>query len=131
MRVVLDTNIYISAILFGGRCEEILKIAAQGLFDLIVSKQILDEIKSVLKVKFNWSDRQVAEVIKYIKEFASVVNPDFSLHVITEDRADNKIIECAVASEAVYIVTGDKGHLLSLGTYNEIKIISPADFLKL
>jgi putative PIN family toxin of toxin-antitoxin system len=131
LKVVLDTNIYISAILFGGRCEEILKLAAQRLFHLIVSRQILDEIKSVLKEKFKWTDRQAAEVIKYIKEIASVVNSDISLHVITKDRSDNKIIECAVASGSDYIVTGDKSHLLSLKEYEGIKIMSPAEFLRL
>ncbi|MBI5050239.1 MAG: putative toxin-antitoxin system toxin component, PIN family, partial [Nitrospirae bacterium] len=47
MRVVLDTNVYISAMLFGGKCEEILKLASQGLLDIVVSKEILSEIRSV------------------------------------------------------------------------------------
>jgi len=131
LRVVLDTNVYISAILFGGKCEEILKLASQRLFEVVISKKILGEIKSVLKEKFYWTDKQIAEVIKYIKEIASVINPDISLNVVKEDPADNKIIECAVASNATYIVTGDKQHLLAIKEYAGIKIISLMEFLKL
>ncbi len=130
MRVVLDTNVYISAILFGGNCEEVLKLAHQGAFTVAVSKKILDEIKSVLKEKFHWTDKQIADVIKYIKEIASVMNPNISLNIIKEDPADNKIIECAVASNASFIVSGDK-HLLSVKEYAGIKIVSPIAFLKL
>ena len=131
MKVVLDTNVYISAILFGGNCEEILKLANQGLFDVVISKEILDEIKSVLKGKFYWADKQIVGVIKYIKELASIVNPEVSLRIVKEDPSDNKIIECAVASNTAYIVTGDKNHLLPIKGYKGIKILSPIEFLKL
>ncbi len=131
MRVVLDTNVYISAILFGGECEEILKIASQGLFDIVVSNKILEEIRSVLRGKFRWTDKQVAEAIKYIKEIASIVNTEISLSLVKEDPSDNKIIECAVVSKATYIVTGDRRHLLSIKEYEGIKIVSPMEFLRL
>ena len=131
MRVVLDTNVYISAMLFGGNCEEILKLASQALFEVVISKKIIDEIKSVLKKKFYWTDKQIAEVIKYIKEISSILNPDISLNIVKEDLADNKIIECAVASNATYIVTGDKYHLLPIKEYGGIKILSPIEFLRL
>ena len=131
MRVVLDTNVYISAILFGGKCEEILKLVSQGLFEVVISKKILDEIKSVLMKKFYWPDKQVAEVVTYIKEIASIINPEVSLDVVKEDHADNRIIECAVASNATYIVTGDKHHLLPIKEYKGIKIVSPIEFLRL
>lgn len=124
MRVVLDTNVYISAILFGGRCEEILKLAAQGLFEVVISKKIIEEIKSVLREKFYWTDRQTVEVIKFIKEIASIVNPDISL-------SPHPLIECAVASNAAYIVTGDKQHLLPIKEYAGIKIVNQMEFLRL
>lgn len=127
---MLDTNVYISAILFGGNCEEILKLASQKIFNVMASKKIFDEIKSVLKEKFHWTDNQIVEVTKYIKEIASVVNPNISLNIIKEDPADNKIIECAVSSNAAYIVTGDK-HLLAVKEYAGIKIVSPVEFLRL
>ncbi len=131
MRVVLDTNIYISAILFGGKCEEILKLANQNLFEVVISKKIIDEIKAVLKEKFYWTDKQISEAVKYIKEITSIVNPEISLAIVKEDFADNKIIECAVASNAAYIITGDKQHLLPIKEYEGIKIVSPMEFLRL
>jgi len=131
LRVVLDTNVYISAILFGGKCEEILKLANLGLFEIVISKKIIDEIKSVLMEKFYWPDKQIAEAIKYIKETTSIVNPEISLTIVKEDYADNKIIECAVASNATYIVTGDRHHLLPIKEYEGIKIVSPMEFLRL
>jgi putative PIN family toxin of toxin-antitoxin system len=130
LKVVLDTNVYISAILFGGNCEEILKLAAQKLFEVVASKGIIDEIKSVLKEKFYWTDKQITEVVKYIREIATVINPEIPLSIIKEDPADNKIIECAVSLNATYIVTGDK-HLLSIKEYEGIKIVSPVEFLRL
>ncbi len=131
MRVVLDTNVYISAILFGGNCEEILRLAALVPFEIIISKDILKEIEFILKKKFRWSKRQTSEAISYIKEIATVIKSDIVLSVIKKDPSDNRIIECAVAGQAHYIVTGDRAHLLSLGSYRNIKIYSPAEFLKL
>ena len=131
MRVVLDTNVYISAILFGGNCEEILRLAVSGSFNIVISKDILTEIGSILKEKFRWSKKQVVEAISYIKDISTVIKPDVALSVVKKDPSDNKIIECAVASNAAYIVTGDKKHLLPLKKFNNIKILNPAEFLKL
>ena len=131
MRVVLDTNVYISAILFGGNCEEILRLAALESFNIAISKDILAEIDSILKEKFGWSKKQVVEAMSYIKDISTLIKPDVTLSVVKKDPSDNKIIECAVASNAGYIVTGDKKHLLPLKKYNNIKILNPAEFLKL
>lgn len=131
MKVVLDTNVYISAILFGGLCEEILKLAGQGSFELVISKNIIVETESLLKEKFKWSKKQISETLTYIKDVAVVINPEISLSVIKEDPSDDKIIECAVAAKADYIVTGDRNHLLPIKEYKGIKIMSPAEFLKL
>jgi putative PIN family toxin of toxin-antitoxin system len=130
LKVVLDTNVYISALLFGGKCEEILKLASQGLFEVTISKKIVSEIKSVLGKKFCWNDKQIAEAIKYIKEIAFFVTPEISLAIVKDDYEDNKIIECAIASKATYIVTGDK-HLLFIKEYGGTKIVSLIEFLRL
>ncbi|MBI5195462.1 MAG: putative toxin-antitoxin system toxin component, PIN family [Nitrospirae bacterium] len=131
MKVVLDTNVYISAMLFAGKCEEILKLVSQGLFDIVVSKEILSKIRSVLREKFHWMDKQAAEAIRYIRGIAIIVNPEITLSIVNEDPADNKIIECAVASNASYIITGDRNHLLPIKEYEGVKILSPAEFLRL
>jgi putative PIN family toxin of toxin-antitoxin system len=108
-----------------------LKLANQNLFEVVISKKIIDEIKAVLKEKFYWTDKQISEAVKYIKEITSIVNPEISLAIVKEDFADNKIIECAVASNAAYIITGDKHHLLPIKEYKGIKIVSPMEFLRL
>ncbi len=131
MRVVLDTNVYISAILFGGNCEEILRLANLGSFDLLLSKDILLEIKSVLKYKFNWTGKQVTTTISYLKDITTEIKPDISIDIVQDDPSDNKVIECALAGNAHYIVTGDRNHLLPLKKYKKIKFISPAEFLRL
>ncbi|GBE05992.1 hypothetical protein BMS3Abin10_01633 [bacterium BMS3Abin10] len=131
MKVVLDTNVYISAILFGGNCEEILRLAALGSFELVISKNIIIELKTILKGKFKWSKKQISETITYIKNIATVVNPDISLSIISNDPSDNKILECAVTVKAGCIVTGDKNHLLPLKEYKGIKIMTPSEFLRL
>lgn len=131
MKVVLDTNVYISAILFGGNCEEILWLAAQRSFELVISKSIILEIEVVLKEKFKWSKKQVSDALTYLRNISTVIKPNISLSVIKDDPSDNKIIECAVAAGANYIVTGDKNHLLPVKEYKGIKILTPAEFLKL
>lgn len=131
MKVVLDTNVYISVILFGGNCEEILRLAVQGSFELIISKNIIIEIEAVLKEKFKWSKKQITETVSYIKNIAAIINPDISLSVIRDDPSDNKILECAVVARAIYIVTGDRNHLLPIKEYKGVKIITPFEFLRL
>ena len=131
MKVVLDTNIYISAVLFGGNCEEILRLATQRSFELIISKSIILEIEAVLKEKFKWSKKQVSETLAYIKNISTLIKPNISISVIKEDPSDNKIIECAIFVGANYIVTGDKNHLLPVKEYKGIKIVSPSEFLRL
>ncbi|MEE8329273.1 MAG: putative toxin-antitoxin system toxin component, PIN family [Thermodesulfovibrionia bacterium] len=131
MKVVLDTNVYISAILFGGNCEEILRLAGLDSFELVISRSIISEIEAILKEKFKWSKRQISETISYIKNIVTVINPDVSLSVVKNDPSDNKILECAVAAKANYIVTGDKNHLLPMKEYKGIKIVNPAELLRL
>jgi len=131
MRVVLDTNIYISAILFGGNCEEIIRLAEQGAFDIVISREIISEIEDVLKDKFKWSRQQITETISFIKAIAKIIKPQMTIDAVKNDPSDNKVIECAVASHAAYIVTGDKKHLLSIRKYRGIRIIDAAEFLRL
>ena len=100
IRVVADTNIYISAILFGGKPEEIRKLARQGTIELLVSETILAEIAGVLKRKFGWSDWQISEVIKDIRSITTLITPVSALSVIKEDEPDNRVLECAAEGKA-------------------------------
>ena len=130
IRVVADTNLYISAILFGGKPEAIRQLARDGEIELLVSEHILTEIADTLKKKFGWSDWQISEVISEIGEISTLITPKATLSIIKECESDNRILECAVEGGARYIVSGDKKHLLPLKKYRGIAILSAADFLK-
>ena len=131
IRVIADTNIYISAILFGGKPEEIRKLARQGTIELLVSETILAEIAGVLKRKFGWSDWQISEVIKDIRSITTLITPVSALSVIKEDEPDNRVLECAAEGKAQYIVTGDKHHLQPLKAFRRTTILNPTQFLEL
>lgn len=131
IKVVADTNVYISAILFGGNSEKIRKLARDGEVELFISEVILAEIAGVLKRKFNWFDWQISEVIKDIRALTTLITPISTLSVIEEDESDNRVLECAAEGQAEYIISGDVHHLQPLEEYRGIRILSPADFLKL
>jgi len=133
LKVVLDTNVYISAILWRPEAsgEEILRLAGLDSFELVISRSIISEIEAILKEKFKWSKRQISETISYIRNIVTVIKPDISISVVKNDPSDNKILECAVAAKANYIVTGDKNHILPIKEYKGIKIVNPAELLRL
>ncbi len=129
-RVVIDTNIYISAILFGGRPGEVFLLAKEKEIDLYVSSAIIAEVAAKLTDKFHWPVARVTVVVQEIGETATVVRPRKRLHVVAGDESDNRILECATLADAEFIISGDRRHLLSMKRYEGIKIPSPARFLK-
>jgi putative PIN family toxin of toxin-antitoxin system len=131
IKAVADTNVYISAILFGGKSEAIRELAREGEVELLISEPILAEIAGVLKRKFSWFDWQISEAIKDIRAITTLITPAFTLSVIKEDEPDNRVLECAVEGGASYIVSGDEHHLQPLKEFEGIKIISPTQFSEL
>lgn len=131
IKVAADTNLYISAILFGGKAEEIRRLTREGEVELLISEIILAEIAGVLKRKFNWSDWQISEVIKDIRVITTLITPTVTLSAIKEDEPDNRALEFATEGKAQYIISGDEHHLQPLKEYQGIKIVSPAQFLEL
>jgi putative PIN family toxin of toxin-antitoxin system len=125
-RVVADSNIFVSAIRFGGRPAVFLQAAEDGLFVLVVSETILAEVGEVLSRKFEWSDDRVAVSLRRIRAITSVIAPDLAL-TACEDPDDDRILEAAVAGNAKYIVSGDK-HLLRMGSFRGIEIVRVRDF---
>jgi uncharacterized protein len=112
VRAVADSNIYISALNFGGTPERFLKAAQEGGFQLVISDAILNEIGAVLRTKkFAWPEEDIAKAQRALSGFTERVQPTETLHVVTADPSDNRILECAAAGQADYIVSGDK-HLL-------------------
>jgi putative PIN family toxin of toxin-antitoxin system len=128
VRVVFDTNIYISALAIpGGNAEDAYVEAISGTFELFTSVAILTETAGVLQTKFDWAEDKVREAIQDISRTATVLRPRPTLHILRDD-PDNRILECAVAAQAEFVVSGDR-HLLALKHYGDTAIISLADFL--
>jgi len=128
-RVTADSNIYISALLFGGPPDDILKLAEQGEIHLSISGAILDEVSRVLRDKFRLSPEELQMALTRIEGMTENVNSTQTVDVVKEDPTDNRILECAQAGKSEYLVTRDK-HLLQLGTFQGTKIILAADFLE-
>ena len=130
MRVVLDTNALVSALLFSGLSSKLVSRWRNGAITLLLSRDILDEYLRVLSYpKFELSEEDIKELIQEeILPYAEVVKPKRRLRVVQRDPSDDKFLECAVAGKASVIISGDKD-LLSLGRYGRIRIQTPAQFL--
>lgn len=129
IRAVADTNVYVSAIVFGGTCEAILALARAGVVDLVLSPAIQKELRCVLSHTFGWTPPQVREAPAEVNALASVTRPAVHLSGLLAHDADHRILECALAAHADFLVTGDKKHLLPLKTFRGIRIVSPREFL--
>jgi len=127
--VTLDTNIYVSALEFGGINSRLLGMARAGAFRIDVSDAILDELVSVLRDDFKWDGYRLHFAREQIAKIANRVVPTQIIDAIKEDPDDNRILECAVAAGSSVIVTYDRG-LLRLGEYCGIKIIRTVDFVR-
>ena len=130
MRVVFDTNIFISALVFPGSTAEraIVKII-EGEDSLYISREIFDEVLSVLSSKFSRDSEAISRVAFNLSELAEFVNPTEKIRVL-KDEPDNRILECAVSGNADIIVTGDK-EMLKLREYGKIKLMSLKEYLAL
>jgi putative PIN family toxin of toxin-antitoxin system len=130
VRVVFDTNIYVSAFAIpGGRTEEAYRCALRGRFELFTSVPILTETATVLQRKLDWAEENTRGLVQAISRVASVARATSHLRVV-EDEPDNCILECAIDAHADFIVTGDR-HLLTLKRYEGVEIIGLTAFLKL
>lgn len=128
VKVVFDTNVYVSAFVFPhSKAEEAYLLAVRGKVKLFTSVAILTELANKLRQKFAWEDKEITEALKHISNVTHVIKPDIKIDVL-QDKSDNRVLECAAAAEADIIVTGDK-HLLGLKEYKGIGIIRLADFL--
>lgn len=131
MRVVLDTNIYISAILFGGMAEKVLEALSQREALIFISPFIVREIRDVLKRKFGWDQTRIAFVLENLQERTLFIRPTVDVHAIVTKEDDNQILACALAAKVDILISGDRKHILSLKTFQGIKILSPREFLHL
>ena len=128
MRIVADTNVIVSAIIFGGIPQRVLDLAAAGIVMLCYSAAIQEEVERVLEQKFGWKSNDVHQRVRFLLSWGIRVQPEVSLAVIQDDPDDNRILECAVAANAQTIVSGDR-HLLRLVSFRGIQIQTPRQFL--
>jgi putative PIN family toxin of toxin-antitoxin system len=129
IRVVADTNVLISALMFGGLPGEFLDLAFAGGFVLVTSPTLMDELDEKLRIKFELSSADAELIRNRLESTAEVVSTQPSLSVILDDPDDDRVLECAVAGRADIIVSGDR-HLKELGTYDEIRILTVRQFIE-
>jgi putative PIN family toxin of toxin-antitoxin system len=128
IKAVVDTNVFISAIFWGGIPLEIVKLAFLQKISGVTSAEILEELEEKLLKKFGYPKNQTEDYILLIRKEFLVVEPKQKVSVV-EDQKDNKIIEAALEANADFIVTGDT-HLLKIRQYKNIRIVTPKEFLK-
>lgn len=129
MRVVLDTNVIVSGLNFPGNERLVLDLALRGRFELYLSPFILGEAAGVLGRKFDWAEERSSEALIALANAATVIEPTPLPEAIAGDHPDNRVLECAAASEAEFLVTGDRRHLLPLGEYQGVRILNAPRFL--
>lgn len=132
-RVVIDTNVVISGLLFGGTPGQIVSLWKSGFIHPLVTAEILEEYLKVLAYpKFNLSEQEIIyliyhEIMPYF-EIVEVCGQLSASKAVTKDLADDKFIYCALAGNAEVIISGDR-HLLEIGSFKEINIQNPTQFL--
>jgi uncharacterized protein len=128
-RAVFDTNVFISAFITpGGRGEEAVRSVIHGEVSLFTSLPLLTELARKLYEKFGWERNMAMDAAGYVSSLASVVSPKHHLAIL-KDEPDNRVLECAIEAGADCIVTGDR-HLLELGTFETVRVITLSSFLK-
>lgn len=135
IRVVLDTNVIVSAYLTrNSKAERILSLAGMGVIELFLSEHILDELeRTLLSPKLTRIHKdtptQIRHSVTLLRTFVALTPGIMEVNVVREDPDDNKILACAIEAHADYIVSGDH-HLTDLGQYRNIPIVNPDAFLK-
>ena len=130
IRIVLDTNVIVSALVFGGVPRGVLELAEAGQCQFFYSEPIQTEVRRVLSEKFEWPQALLRESLPVLWSMGELVVPRMSVDAVPADPDDNRILECAVEAHAEVVVSGDH-HLLALQKYKSIPIVSPRQFIEL
>jgi putative PIN family toxin of toxin-antitoxin system len=129
MKIVIDSNVWISALVFGGKPRHIFERAIADGWAIMASEEIFTEIRRVLNVKFT-------DFLDDFESFQAILQP-YTTKVklgsvkvsVCRDEADNRVIETALIGDATHIITGDRD-LLDLVKYEKITILTPSEFLE-
>lgn len=132
LRVVLDTNILISTLLFRGELSEIVGLWKSGRVLPVISKETFRELRDILEYpKFRLTKDEIRMIIEEeVLPFFEVVDVHDRMIGVCSDPDDDKFLSCALAASVDFIVSGDR-HLCSIGAYKTLRIITASEFLKL
>jgi putative PIN family toxin of toxin-antitoxin system len=128
MRVVLDTNVLVSALFWGGQPRRVVDMAIAGRVQAVTSAELLLELAQVLAEDLEVPQDKVELVLRDVLSYAEVTVPVEEVEAPVRDPGDRKVITCAVAGRADYIVTGDRD-LLALGQVHGVAVLSVHAFL--
>ena len=130
MKVVLDTNVFVSGVFFGGPPHKILEAWRDGKVQPLLSPAILEEYQRVMReLAVQFPEIKVEALIDFMIVHSEFILPPSLPPVIQADPSDDKFLECAVAGNPTCIVTGDK-HLLKLLKFRGISILRPREFVE-
>lgn len=130
LRAVLDTNVLVSSLFFGGNPRRVVDMANAGRFQAVTSIPLLAELEMVLAEDFQMPFERLEETIRDVLSFVEIAPELPQFHAEVRDLKDVKVLACASAGEADCIVTGDRD-LLSLGKWEGVAILPPVQFLGL
>lgn len=130
MKAVLDTNVLISSTLWAGSANKTLLLLIGKNAKLYTSRAILEEYAEIVRREFPQVTEKLPQLMENILSFSTIAETSVRLDVVKADPDDNRIIECAVASQAEFILTYDK-HLLKLKEYEGVKILTPENMRRL
>jgi putative PIN family toxin of toxin-antitoxin system len=129
-RVVLDTNILVSGVLFPGKPRAVLDLAIEGKIEAVSSRELLEEFQGVLgRPKFRLQTVEVHAIADELESILTVVFPERRVSAIKDDPDDNAVLECALEARAAMIVTGDS-HLLGIEGFEGMRILTADEFLR-
>ena len=126
---MVDTNVIVSALVFGGLPRRIFELVEGGYCELFYAAEIQEETRRVLRDKFGWDEDRLDRYLRTLWSLGKRMVLRHRVNAVREDPDDNRILECALAADADVIVSGDR-HLLKIGAYEGITILTPRDFLK-
>ncbi|MDH4201123.1 MAG: putative toxin-antitoxin system toxin component, PIN family [Spirochaetia bacterium] len=130
-KIVIDTNVLISAILFSGIPNQVLQEVISERYHLYLSHDILNEFLHVLsRSKFKLLEPQIKQFYEEIIHITNIVYPMQKLLIVKEDPSDNMLFECAIEANANFIVSGNK-HVLNVKKYKNIEVITPRNFIQI
>lgn len=129
VKIVIDSNVFVSAIVFGGTPRKVLELVAEDEVMVIMAEEILTEIRRIITTKFPDFLVDLEKVEKLLELDAKWVRLGARTIHVSRDTDDDKFIEAAITGNAVYIISGDKD-LLSLRAYDAIRILNPSNFLE-